>query len=188
MMRDINRDHVGAANGRYVERKGWRLHSMPRFNIEKKGEMRVLSTLFLVSSAIVCGPPAKYACTPATPVRTTVWGHNHVLVDLTDKPLALLRGSVRTFSGEGVEGALVEVLNLGGATRRPTETSEDARTRPRLAACITGQTGGFAFDLPPGRYELLTSKPDWNSTSVVVLVDARKGKRRDILIPLNVGD
>ena len=150
--------------------------------------MRVLSALLLLSSAIVGGPPAKYACTPATPARTTVWGHDHVLVDFSDKPVALLRGLVRTFSEKGVEGALVEVLDLGGTARRPTETSEDARTRPRLAACITGQAGGFAFDLPPGRYELLTSKPDWNSTSVVVVVDAGKGKRRDVLIPLKVGD
>jgi hypothetical protein len=84
--------------------------------------MRVLSALLLLSSTMVDGPPPKYACMPVTPARTTVWGHDHVLVDFSDKPVSLLRGSVRTLSEKGVEGALVEVLDLGGTARRPAET------------------------------------------------------------------
>jgi hypothetical protein len=115
-------------------------------------------------------------------------GHDHVLVDLSNKPVTLFRGSVRAVSDQAVAGALVEVLDVGATARLPTETAEDARTRAKLAACITGQAGGFTFDLPPGPYELLASKPDWNSTSVLIVVDARRGKRRDIVIPLKVGD
>jgi len=148
--------------------------------------MRVLAALVLFSNT--GWGAAEYTCKPAPSARMTVWGHNHVLVDLSSKPLVLLRGSVRALSDQAVDGALVEVLDLGGAARQPSQTAEDARTRTRVAACITGQTGGFEFDLPPGRYELITSKPDWNSTSVLVVVDRRRGKRRDVVIPLKVGD
>lgn len=114
------------------------------------------------------------------------WGHDHVVVDMSSKPLKNIRGVVRALVDQPVDDALVEILQLG-PTGSPAETSGDARVRRRLASCLTGDGGEFGFDLPPGRYELVCSKPDWNSTSVIIVVSP-KGKLRKIVVPLKIGD
>ncbi|MFN8009249.1 MAG: carboxypeptidase-like regulatory domain-containing protein [Terriglobia bacterium] len=121
--------------------------------------MRLVIALMLLSM-MVGDDPAKYACSPATPDRTTVWGHDHVIKDLTKHPVALVRGTAQTFFGQTLEGVLIEALDLRDPTKKPTQTPDEAQSRPRLTACITGQAGGFSFNLPPGRYELLASKPE----------------------------
>jgi len=115
-----------------------------------------------------------------------VWGHDHVVVDMSSKPIKNIRGMVRALVNQPVDDTLVEILQLG-PTVSPAETSNDARVRRRLASCLTGHSGEFGFDLPPGRYELLLSKPDWNSTSVIVVVSA-KGMRRKVVVPLKLAD
>ena len=57
------------------------------------------------------------------------------------------------------DNALVEVVELG-PTGASAQGSEEALRRRRLASCVTGRRGDFNFDLPPGRYELICSKPD----------------------------
>jgi hypothetical protein len=115
-----------------------------------------------------------------------VWGHDRVVVDMSNSGLKNIRGTVRALVDQPVDDVLVEVLQLG-PTKPPAETSEQARDRRRLASCVTGRGGEFGFDLPPGRYELVSSKPDWNSTSVIIVVSP-KGKRRTITVPLKIGD
>jgi hypothetical protein len=93
---------------------------------------------------------------------------------------------VRASADQPVDDALVEVLQLD-RKGSPAETSNDALGRRRLASCLTERNGEFGFDLPPGRYELLCSKPNWNSTSVIVVVSPR-GSRRKVVVPLKIGD
>lgn len=149
--------------------------------------MGALMTLLLFTMFGMSGPQPQYTCQRVPPTRVTQWGHNHALIDFSDKTVKSLKGSVRT-GDRVVEDVLVEILELGSSEHRPAETAEDARSRRRIAACMTGAAGRFEFALPTGRYELLASKPDWNSTSAIVSVDTRMGKRRDIVIPLRVGD
>ena len=149
--------------------------------------MRIILLLLLVCSAVSGAPSKKYSCGPAGPTRGLVWGHNHASVDLSTTPIKSLRGIVRALGDQPVDGALVEVL-IYSANSSATRTEDDARSRRRLAACVTARDGLFDFDLPSGSYELLTSKPDWNSTSVLVTIDKRRGRQRDIVIPLRIGD
>jgi|tagenome__1003787_1003787.scaffolds.fasta_scaffold20558503_1 hypothetical protein len=149
--------------------------------------MRLALTLLSVCNLISGVPPQGHSCGPGPPSRGLVWGHDHVLVDISKTPLKSIKGVVRALGDEVVGDVLVEVLDYGGSFA-PIQTEKDARSRSRLAACVTGPRGRFQFNLPPGRYELLSSKPDWNSTSVMVTVDRRRGKQRDIVVPVKVGD
>ena len=148
--------------------------------------MRILIFVLLLTGTTIAADQ-KYACKIPTSARTTVWGHNHALIDFSAKPVERLRGSVRTLSEQSIGDVLVEVIDLRVAAG-PAQSSEDLRTRQRIGTCITGPTGRFEFDVPPGRYELIASKPDWNSTSVLVVVERGRGKRGEIVIPLRVGD
>jgi hypothetical protein len=138
----------------------------------------------LVSIFLVHGQAVQ--CRPPGPTRSMIWGHDHVTVEMSSKPLKNIRGTVRALVEQPVADVLVEVLHLG-PSESPAETSDDARMRRRLASCITAGDGKFGFDLPPGRYQLLFSKPDWNSTSVNIAV-SKKGKLRNIVVPLKIGD
>ena len=135
-------------------------------------------SILLPGQAVQCQPPGS--------TRSLVWGRDHALVDMSNKPLKNIRGVVRALVDQPVDDALVEILELG-PTGSPAETSDDARGRHRLASCLTGHDGEFGFDLPPGRYELVCSKPDWNSTSVIIIVSP-KGRRRNFVVPLKIGD
>jgi hypothetical protein len=143
-----------------------------------------LSMMFLACSFMMHGQAVQ--CRPPDPTRGTVWGHNPLTVELSDKPLkSPIRGVVRVLLDQPVDDVLVEVLQLG-PTESPAESSDEARLRRRVASCVTDSRGEFGFDLAPGRYEILCSKQDFNSTSMIIVVSP-KGKRRNIDVPLEVG-
>lgn len=122
---------------------------------------------------------------PATCGRT-VWGRDHIVVDLSGDRVRTLEGTVRSAEAGPVEGVLVEVVALEHS-EAPMSSSQAAAARPRRACQVTGKLGTFRFALPEGRYEVLCSKPDWNSTSAIVVV-ARKAAAGRIDVPLKPGD
>lgn len=143
--------------------------------------------IMLIAGADLCAARPISLCSPPPANRFTEWGHNHATLDWLDTPLSALTGLARTAPSVPLDETLIEVFNLSDVSR-PAIGFDDIRNRVRLAACLTGKTGRFHFDLPPGHYEVLASKPEMNSTSVLVTIDPRKGKRRNIEIPLQLGD
>jgi hypothetical protein len=89
-----------------------------------------------------------------------------------------------------VEGVLVEIYAREASDPLPQQRDKGEFTNSpkRIAACITGTSGTFDFDVPSGRYEVRASKPDWNSTSLLVVVDKQRGKPKALSVPLVVGD
>jgi hypothetical protein len=154
---------------------------------EEESEMSLITLMIcLIGNIGVVDCLQKYSCSQETSARITVWGHNHRLLDYSEEPVNLVRGLVLVHYDQPVDDALVEVFDLDDASHS-LEKSDDLPTKVRRAACITNNVGGFSFSLPPGSYELVVSKPDWNSTSVLIVVDPQMGKQRDIHIPLNIG-
>jgi len=100
----------------------------------------------------------------------------------------MIYGMIRDGNERPIEGVLVEVYRRHENDPSPNQSERGTNSEPRVYACITGATGEYAFDLPSGRYEVLSSKPDWNPTSVLALVDVRKGKKTPTVIRLEVGD
>jgi hypothetical protein len=71
------------------------------------------------------------------------------------KPVQSIHGVVLRGDGKPLGGVLVEVYN----------------GEKRIAGCMTGESGVFALDVPPGHYELRLSKStEWDVTSMPVRV------------------
>ena len=145
----------------------------------------LILALSLAAGAVAQAHPPS-SCTPATEAQTTHWGHQHVVLDFRDEPVTVVKGSVRDLDEGPVEGALVEVFARRRHDPLPQQ-SDRKETKPRISACLTGTGGSFEFRLPPGRYEVRVSRPDWNSTSALVVVDPKHGKRKPLTIRLFVG-
>jgi hypothetical protein len=155
--------------------------------IPNEGEMMFLAiVLLMINNCMVFELQGKYICSQSESALTTEWGHRPALLDFSNKPVKFIRGQVLALSKMPVEGALVEVVHLD-ETSSPIE-ADGPVTRFRQAVCVTNKYGGFSFDLSPGRYQLIVSKLGWNSTSALIFVNTRNGKKRDLLIPLRIGD
>lgn len=124
-------------------------------------------------------------CTEEPVTTKTRWGGNEsVVIDLRDKPVRMVSGTVRG-PGIGSLSTLVQVF-----PRKPSDPiyrASDQNESP-VTACLTGDDGAFAFLLPPGEYELrMSQNVGVDVTSVFVTV--RRGARRSskVRVVMKVG-
>jgi hypothetical protein len=124
----------------------------------------------LAMLSAVCVSAVYGQCTAAPESRKTYWGHENA-VTIHSQPLKRLHGTVTLGYATPQlpkDGVLVEVFD------RPdlAQGGDPNRTgQKRLFACITSKDGKFSFDLPPGKYELRSSRPtEWNSASDIVTI------------------
>lgn len=148
----------------------------------------MLRILCFVWLSAACAGVAFGQCAPASDSLRTQWGHQNVVL-VNSKPVKTLRGTLLLGYGNpnvSKEGVLVEVfdhpeLAMGGDQSRAGQN--------RLMACLTGKDGTFAFDIPPGKYELRCSKPvEWNCTSVIVEVADKKGSSKPLSVRLELAE
>lgn len=126
-------------------------------------------------------------CSSAKKDDTNRWGGNEMIVVVTKNSRRQIEGSVKTFS-RPMEGALVEVFNNPDYLLKESTLNHPPNQR-RIAACVTGTTGGFFFrHLPSGNYELRVSRDaGMNVTHVYIVVDRKKGVPDRIDVELRVG-
>ena len=131
----------------------------------KPGALAIgLAVLF----AIVPGMSALGQCKLAS-AENTKWGGNTNVVLQESKPMRSIRGIVRDPMDKPLTAALVEVYDHPEIVLQ--DSSPERTGQKRIAACVTSEGGSFAFDVPPGYYELRVSKSsEWNATSVLVQV------------------
>jgi carboxypeptidase family protein len=102
---------------------------------------------------VLMAAPANCQCRPSS--AQTRWGGNMKVVMAEPKPVKSIHGVALGQDRKPLDGVLVEVYN----------------GEKRVAGCITGETGVFALDVPPGHYELRLSKSEgWDVTSMPVRV------------------
>jgi hypothetical protein len=142
----------------------------------------VLLTLLL----LIFATSDKRDCVPARAEQQTAWGHSHAELNMQSQPVKAAKGTVKALDDVPVENVLVEVFSHRGGDR-PQKGDADPASDKRIAACVTSANGVFAFNIPSGHYEIRASKADWNSTSVLITVDTRKGKNTKLNVPLEVG-
>jgi hypothetical protein len=146
--------------------------------------MRLLVAILLIGSTAASEPVHTSSCNPTTSERTH-WGNLIVQIDAQKKPLRFLWGTVYA-DDQPVDRTLIEVYVLPGNDPPRHQIDQQDSIENRICACVTGAAGNFAFDLPPGRYEIRSSKADWKTTSVLVVIKHR-GKNTATKIPLEVG-
>ncbi len=112
--------------------------------------MGLLITILILASTASSKPTHRSTCAPTTSERTH-WGNITVQIDLQEKPFRSLWGTVHEYS-DFADGALVEVY--ARPLNDPSTPSADhkAGIENRVSACVTGNTGDFAFDLSSGQY------------------------------------
>jgi hypothetical protein len=146
---------------------------------------RLLLAILILGSTAASERVRTSSCNP-TPSERTHWGNVVVVLNLQKKPLKSLWGTVRD-STDPVDGVLIEVYPRHGDNAEPQGPDREATIESRVSACITGKAGDFSFDLPSGRYEIRSSRADWKTTSVLVVIDTKKGKKTPVDIQLQVG-
>ena len=146
---------------------------------------RLFIAILILASIAASERVHTSTCNPTTSERTH-WGNLIVQIDEQKKPLRSLWGTVVYAVDQPVGGSLVEVYALPGNDPPRHQIEQQNSIENRISACVTGAAGDFAFDLPPGRYEVRSSKADWKTTSVLVVIKHR-GKDTATKIPLEVG-
>jgi len=126
-------------------------------------------------------------CNVAGGSQRTHWGHQYQVFDFQSRPVRSLKGSIQDIQDKPVEGVLVEVYARQAKDPSPVQQDSSRVSETRLFACVTGASGLYSFDLPSGYYELRSSKPDWNSTSVLIRIDPQNGQKKETRITLEVG-
>lgn len=147
----------------------------------------ILSAIILYSTVVASSQSTHQKCSATSLVSATHWGHEHMVIDRRERPVHSLRGIVQTMMGEPVGGVLVQVFSRKPSAPFPQQ-SDQPNPLPAVAACITVNTGNIAFNLPSGEYEVRASKEEWNSTSVLFIVNPRIHNTMRIKIPLQPGD
>jgi len=132
------------------------------------------------------GQTQSRRCKDVPLTTETRWGGNETFtIDLRDKPVRTVRGTVAGPYGETVS-ALVQIY-----LRKPSDGHYQTRyedDRLPVAACETGDDGAFAFSLPPGEYELrMSQKGGIDVTSVFVTVKHGWHRSRKIKAQMHVG-
>jgi hypothetical protein len=142
--------------------------------------------VFIVFGSLTFGRAQSRNCKEVPLTTETRWGGNEqVEIDLRDKPVRTVRGTVARPDGETVS-ALVQVFLRKPSDARYQTRYEDARLP--VAACVTGHDGAFAFSLPPGEYELRMSVgAGVDVTSVFVTVKRGWHMSRKIKTEMHVG-
>ena len=100
----------------------------------------------------------------------------NVIVELSQQKLHSLFGTVHFPRGEPADDIVVEVYRRLGS-----QSNHDAREQGRLAACVTGNNGGFSFNgIKPGRYLLIlgTRKADGMNELYVPIILKKSWWRR----------
>lgn len=154
--------------------------------------MRFLCVLLLLSmpDALVLG---DCRCNPPEKDETTHWVGNQVIIFVEKNSYKILRGTVSVFANEKpLGGALVEVFTDPEYLLSTDSYSRGTPEQRRVAACRTRVDGKFCFlGLASGKYELRVSSDDsrtgWNTTQVYVVVDRKKGKRKDLRVEMKLG-
>jgi protocatechuate 3,4-dioxygenase beta subunit len=145
--------------------------------------------LFVIGLTAYGLPSSKGSCncSPASGSDQTSWGHRNVIIK-KDQAVKSLRGKVIVAAnGQPLEGVLVEVYDKPDGLLLDWKERESRKAQQkRIAACITGADGQFCFaNIPPGKYELRSSKPvEWDPTSIYIVVAPRN--RRSVRSPLTV--
>lgn len=97
-------------------------------------------------------------------------------VELRQQKLHRLFGTVQLPDGKPADDIVVEVYRRSGS-----QSNHDVREQTRLAACVTGNDGGFSFiDIKPGRYLLIvgTRKADGMNELYVPIILKKSWWRR----------
>ena len=146
---------------------------------------RFLFAILLVAGASATEPTHHSTCTPTTSERTH-WQGISIQIDAQKKPLKSLWGTVRDYP-DLADGALVEIYARPQNDPSAPWPDHESDIANRVSACVTGKAGDFAFDLPSGQYEIRSSKANWKTTTMLVVVDTQRGKKNAIQIQLEVG-
>ena len=147
-------------------------------------DLLILLALGLVGPLTAMSQPCKRVSLK-TPTR---WGGNQVIgVDLRDEPVSSIHG-VAGFSAEsgGDDNILLQVYRRQHTD--PLYRAPQPDDPAPIAACITGLTGAYRFDLPNGEYEIRASMNSGiNVTHVYVTVKHRLHGSRAICIQMSPG-
>ncbi|MBC8029251.1 MAG: carboxypeptidase regulatory-like domain-containing protein [Pyrinomonadaceae bacterium] len=129
-------------------------------------------------------------CSPASSSDRTSWGHQNVIIK-KEEVFKSLRGKVvQESDGKALGGVLVEVYDKPEGLLLDWKEREARKAQQRrIAACVTGPDGQFCFlNIPPGKYELRSSRPiEWDPTSLHVTVAPRdrRAVRSKIIVSLH---
>ena len=114
----------------------------------------------------------KSKCELPSADQTTIWGKQNIILKEADIFTSIHGKAVA--SGKPLAGVLVEVYDNPEGLLLSAELRGAMRPKQRrVAACVTGADGTFAFpNTLAGNYELRLSKPaEWDSTSVFIVVN-----------------
>jgi hypothetical protein len=139
-----------------------------------------------VFGSLTLGHAQSRDCKVMPLTTETRWGGNEKIeIDLRDKPVRTVRGTVVWPDGETVS-ALVQVYLRKPSDGHYQTRYEDARLP--VAACETGDDGAFAFSLAPGEYELRMSQNGGvDVTSVFLTVKHGWHRSRKIKAQMHLG-
>ena len=151
-----------------------------------------MKSLVILAASILA--PATLAmadcrCAESPTSETTHYGGNMSVIIVEKTPRSIVAGMVKNSAGP-VAGALVELFDHGEyLTQDKSRESEQRPKQVRIAVCKTGPDGKFCFPhLPAGNYEIRSSFDlGWDVTSVSVVVDPQKGKRKPLRIDMVIG-
>jgi len=115
-------------------------------------------------------------------------GANQIVV-LDEQVVSRVRGRVVLHNDEPVKNAVVEIYRYEGSADG-LEITKFLKDTKRMAACVTEETGAFAFDrLRPGRYLLRAGTVESegiNELHAIFKVTGH-GKTENLKIPLSLG-
>ena len=140
------------------------------------------AALIVATIVLAAGAANAKDCTPTS--QQTAWGGNERIVIVQRKALRRLYGQVVTTldSNQGWGDVLVEVYDHPEVNLLPYDSRKE--TQKRIAGCKTDETGRFAFELPPGHYELrLSYGSGMNVTSILAYVSRSPFASRKALTP-----
>lgn len=127
------------------------------------------------------------ACKKARSDQVPHGANEMVLLD--EQNVAHLRGTVLLHNDEPVNRAVVEVYRYEGSVDA-YEITRFLKQTKRIAACLTGENGAFAFArLRPGRYLLRAGTVDANGINEThaIFKVTNRGKTEDLKIRLSLG-
>lgn len=152
------------------------------------GVKRIAFGLVLFSglTCLMFGQGQSHHCTEEPVTTKTRWGGNEtVLIDLRDKPVRIVTGTVEG-PGVGHLNTLVQVFRRKPSDA-PFQPSHQENELP-VAACVTRDDGVFTFSLPAGEYELrMSQNVGVNVTSVLVAVKPGSPSSKKIRVVMSVG-
>ena len=141
--------------------------------------------LVLVLCLLNLGTPSLARCRQARPDETPHGANELVVHD--EQTVSRLRGTVFIGDGGPSKGVVIEIYRYEGTAYETTKFLKNAH---RIAACLTGEDGVFAFEgLRPGLYLLRAGtvvSMGINEVQAIFRVTGN-GKTRNIKIQLSLG-